>query len=262
MLPEEFLLALGTEGQETEERGPDIRPELSARWIKLMATGLGKEALDQIVKKYPAPGNFSKEAPKLNPEISASLSEISQKRDRRIIHRQNLTLKAMNALAKTLTSVLKGNISANSIVEQVNDAAKLCAEIYYEDSASRKFFALAGASQTIKDAVRDTQPDELLFGKDCADKIKAAQAIKKTGAQIKNTEQQAPPSTAKPAQPRPSLPKKQGNWKGPPQQYQYQHQRTRGGHRQTQTTRKYSQPHQSRQEPKRHQYRGRHTYRR
>jgi hypothetical protein len=226
-----------------------------------MATGLGKEALDQIVKKYPAPANFSKEAPKLNPEISASCSEISIKRDKRIIHRQNLTLKAMNALAKTLTSVLKGNISANSIVEQVNDAAKFCAEIFYEDSTSRRFFALAGASPIIKEAVRDAQPDEFLFGKDCAEKIKAAQAIKKTGTLIKNAEQEAPsPKNARPA--KQFQPKRQGNWRGPPQQYQYQHQRTRGGHRQAPTTKKYSQPHQSRQEQRRHQHRGRYSYRR
>ncbi|XP_063389061.1 uncharacterized protein LOC134674838 [Cydia fagiglandana] len=238
-LPEEFLLALGSEGAEKEVRGDEIRPELANRWIKLMSNGLGKDAQEAIFKKYPTPSNFdSAEAPKVNPEILASLSQITVKRDMRIVHRQNLTGKVMCALGKTLTSILKGDINSKLIIEQVNDAAKLCAEIYYQDSSSRKFFALAGADQTIKDAVRDSKPDKFLFGINCAENIKAAQAIKKTGSQIKaadSTPQHSATNT-KPSKQQPTS-KKQGNWRGPPQQF---HQRARGGHR-PHPTRKYHQ---------------------
>ncbi|XP_047989314.1 uncharacterized protein LOC125228700 [Leguminivora glycinivorella] len=39
-LPEEFLLALGTEGQEQAKVGNPIRPELASRWTKIMNDGL------------------------------------------------------------------------------------------------------------------------------------------------------------------------------------------------------------------------------
>lgn len=244
------------EGKVIDEQGPEIRGELVSRWTSIMMTGLGKESQEKIIKKYPAPANFLKEAPQINPEIMASLSELSQKRDKRILIRQNLTLKAMTALGKTLSDVLKGNINSNSIIEEVNDAAKMLAEIYFEDSSSRKFFALAGANLTIKEAVRDSKPDEFLFGKDCAEKIKAAQAIKRTSSQIKNPE---PSTSTKPAATRQQpQQKRQGNWKGPSQQFQQYNQRPRGGHRQAQS-RKFN--HQ-RREQKRPQYRNRQNYRR
>lgn len=118
-MPKEFLFALGTEGEEYEERDPEIRPELSDRWKRLMNTGLGKEYLDKIIKKYPVPANFTMEAPKINPEILTSLSELSRKRDKRITRRQNMTVRVMSALGKTLTSVLKGNINSYQIIEPV-----------------------------------------------------------------------------------------------------------------------------------------------
>lgn len=239
MLPEEYLLALGSEGEEKKEQGQEIRAELAIRWARIMSTGLEKDGLESIVKKYPIPSNFtSAGAPILNPEILASLSEITVKRDKRITHRQNLTGKVMCALGKTLTSVLKGDINSKLLIEQVNDAAKLCAEIYYLDSSSRKFFALAGANQTIKEAVRDSKPDTYLFGKDCAENIKAAQAIKRTGAQIKITE---PSSNKKQTPKQQPQRKRQGNWQRPPPQYQF-HQRARGGHRQP-PARRFNQPH-------------------
>ncbi|KAI8438534.1 hypothetical protein MSG28_011008 [Choristoneura fumiferana] len=230
-LPEEFLLALGNEGQEKTEIGEAIRPELATRWTKIMGSGLQKEAIENIVKKYPTPKNFnSGNAPLMNPEIQASVSELTLKRDRRITSRQNLTGKAMSCLGKSLTNLMKGNINTRTLIEEINDAAKLLAEIFHQDSSSRKFFALAGANQTVKEAVKDAMPDEFLFGKDCGEKIKAAQMIKKASTQIK---EQAPKLPQKINH---APVKKQVNWRGPPQQ----HQRARGGQRAQHQSRQYS----------------------
>ncbi|KAL4705679.1 hypothetical protein ACJJTC_018752 [Scirpophaga incertulas] len=229
-LPEEFLLALGTEGVETEDIGEPINPELALRWTKIMASGLGKEARDNITKKYPTPQNFpSAVAPLMNAEILASLSELSVKRDKRIVHRQNFTGKIMSCLGKTLTSILKGNINSRMLIEEINDAAKLAAEIHYQDSSSRKFFALAGTNKTVQEAVKNTTIDKYLFGIDCADKIKTAQTIKKTGSILKNLENV---TTKKPMKTSTGLnTKKQLNWKSPPQYQQprQQNRQTRGG---------------------------------
>lgn len=219
-LPDDLLQALGTEGEENAEVGEAIRPELALRWTRIIQTGLGKESREAITKKYPMPINFPRAvAPSMNAEISASLSDPTLKRDKRISYRQNLTGKLMTCLGKSLSKVLMGNINSKVLVEEINDAAKLAAEIYYQDSSSRRFFALAGVNKVVQDAVRTAIPDDTLFGTDCAEKIRAAQAIQRAGSMIKTTEKKAFKSGTQ---------KKQVNWRGPPQ-YQQQ-QRARGGH--------------------------------
>lgn len=155
----------------------------------------------------------------MNAEISASLSDSTLKRDKRISYRQNTIGKLITCLGKSLSKVLTGNISSKVLVKEISDAAKLAAEIYHQDSSSRRFFALAGVNKVVQDAVRTATPDDTLFGTDCAERIRAAQAIQKAGSMIKTTEKK----TFKPG-----TQKRQLNWRGPPQ-YQQQ-QRGRGGH--------------------------------
>ncbi|XP_048002748.1 uncharacterized protein LOC125239256 [Leguminivora glycinivorella] len=239
-LPEEFLLALGTEGQEQAEVGNPIRPELASRWTKIMNDGLGKEAREAIVKKYPPPANFSAAiAPIINPEIASTLSDPSVKRDKRIMIRQGLTGTLLSCLGKCLTDVLLGNINSKKLIEEINDAAKLAGEIHHHDSNSRKFFCLAGANKTIQDAIRHQKTDKFLFGTDCADKIRAAQTIQKTSNTIKNH-----PEKEKKQQKQAANNKqfKQLNWKSPPQ-YSQQNHRMRGGQQYHQPRKHYNQPH-------------------
>lgn len=201
---------MGTEGEEKTELGEPIRQELADRWTKILTTGLGKDARDALIKKYPTPKNFpGAVAPILNPEVAASFSDTSLKRDKRIVFRQNMTGKVMTSLGRALTNIFKGDINTKSLIEQINDAAKMLAEIYHQDSSSRKFFTLPSTTKTIQEALKNTIPDEYLFGKDCMEKINTAQKIQKTSNQIRVAEKKTL-STAN---------KKQGNWKSPlPQQ--------------------------------------------
>lgn len=216
VIPTEFLLALGEEGAEKEEVGDPLQSELALRWTRILQNGLGKEAKDNIIKKYPTPSNFMQSiAPKLNPEIKTIMSEISLKRDARIRNRQNLIGKLLGCLGKSLTKILKGQINSKELIEEINDGAKIASEIFHEDSSSRKFFALAGANKDIREGVKNSKTDEFLFGSECAENIKSAQALKKTGDIIKNNDTKTPRNQKPPN-------KKQGNWKGPlPQQQQY-----------------------------------------
>lgn len=228
-LPEEFLLALGKEGEEKIEVGEALRPELASRWTKIMCEGLGKEAREAICNKYPTPNNFKNAiAPVMNPEIAASLSETTLKRDKRFVYQQKMVGKLMTCLGRSLTNILKGNINSKILIEEINDAAKIAADIYHDDSSSRKFFALAGASKNVKEAMKSAKTDELLFGKDCAEKIKSAQSIEKTGAQIKATEKTQDKAFPKHNSRRPV------NWRRPLQNLHNQYQRGRSGQHQQQ----------------------------
>ncbi|KAL0820016.1 hypothetical protein ABMA28_005975 [Loxostege sticticalis] len=184
-VPEELLQALGPEGADTVETGEPIHNHLASRWKNIMRDGLKKETRDEILNKYPVPENFQASAPVLNPEIKAVMSEVAIKRDNRLIWRQNLTGKMLTALGKTLTNVMKGNINSKDIVEHLSNAAKIGAELYQQDTMSRKYFALSGTNTIVRDAIKNEKPDDMLFGQNCTEKIKSAQTIQKTGAQIK-----------------------------------------------------------------------------
>ncbi|CAG5009289.1 unnamed protein product [Parnassius apollo] len=136
---------------------------------------IGKRSSGKIINKFLTPSNFKAViAPQMNPEIKASLSEILIKRDKR------------------------------EIVEQLSDTAKIAADIFYEDSAARKYFALSGATLVLREATKNakTVSQKFLFGKDCPENTRTAQTIQKTGAQIKAVEKKK------------TAPKK-GNWKSP-----------------------------------------------
>ncbi|KAL4709217.1 hypothetical protein ACJJTC_010517 [Scirpophaga incertulas] len=172
-IPEDLIAALGSEGEKEKKEGLPIQNELVKRWTNIMKSGISKESLDKLCTKYPVPDNFKGVIPpKMNPEIAASLSSITIKRDQRLINRQNITGKLLTAISNTMTNVMKGNINSKIIIEQLSDAAKLAAQTFYEDNSSRNFFALANTSLTIKNALRDSEPELYLFGTDCGEKSK------------------------------------------------------------------------------------------
>ncbi|KAJ8706183.1 hypothetical protein PYW07_010960 [Mythimna separata] len=150
-----------------------------------MRDGLKKETREEIIKKYPDPENFNTTAPSLNPEIKAIMSEASIRRDNRLVIRQKFTGKVLTAIGKAMTSVMKGNFNSKQLIEYLSDAAKITTDIYHQDLLSRKYFALAGTSSLVKDAIKNEKSDEMLFGSACSEKIKLAQTIQRTGAQIK-----------------------------------------------------------------------------
>jgi hypothetical protein len=185
-----------------------------------MNEGLTKEQREAILEKYKIPSNFEAAIPPiLNKEISATLSELSINRDKRIIARQKMTGKLIICLGKTLSEILKGNINNKNIIQEISDAAKIASDIYNNDNKSRMFFALSNATKPVQEACKEVKTDKFLFGEGLSEQIKSIQAVKRTAAQIKENEKL--PSTTK------NL-----NWRGPPQ-YQSTSHRGRGGHRPT-----------------------------
>lgn len=185
-IPANFRKTLVTKGVYQTELGEPIRQELADRWTEILRMGLGDDAIRAFIKKYPTPKNFPRAvAPKLNREVATSLSYLSLKRDRIIAARQNVTGKIMSCLGQALTDVFNGNTSTKSLVAQISDAAKMAAAIYHQDSLTRQFFALAGATKTVRDAFKDAKPDEYLFGKDFMATLRAALKVQRTRTQNK-----------------------------------------------------------------------------
>ncbi|KAI8420763.1 hypothetical protein MSG28_007977 [Choristoneura fumiferana] len=221
-LPEEFLLALGEEGNISEKIGDSIRQELVDRWENIMKTGIFKEKWTSLTEKYLTPSNFPKAiAPKLNSELVAALSETMIKRDKKFEYRQNLIGKILSCLGSLLTDIMKGNLNSLKLIEGINDSAKILCNMYYYDNIVRKHLALSSLPGSVKQAIASAPTDTYLLGENLSERLKAAKAIERNGTLLQQSKQPAkkPP------------PKTNLNWKGPSQKFPQKSNRARGGPR-------------------------------
>lgn len=225
-LPEEFLLALGDEGNISEKIGDSIRQELVDRWENIMKMGIFKEKWTALTDKYLTPVNFPRAiAPKLNAELTATLSENMIKRDKKFEYRQNLIGKVLSCLGSLLSDVMKGNLNSLKLIEGINDSAKILCNMHHYDTAVRKHLALSSLPIRIKQAIISAPSETHLLGENFAERLKAAKATLQQSKQIY----------------KPPL-KTNLNWKGPPQKTPQKNYRTRGGPQNRQS--QLNQPHE------------------
>lgn len=98
------------------------------------------------------------------------------------------------------------------------DTGRLLGDCMYSDSTTRRTFILSALKKEMKDQIQSTKVDELLFGKDLSETLKAAKTVNKSGAELK------PQTTPRPtgSGPRPSTSTSQAkNWRAPVPQQQY-----------------------------------------
>ncbi|CAG9137780.1 unnamed protein product [Plutella xylostella] len=87
-LDPELMSALGASTSDTAEFGENIHSSLANLWTPLLKKGLQKEEKDNLLKNYLVPANCKLlQAPKLNAEISAAVSEVVRGRDKKLFFR-------------------------------------------------------------------------------------------------------------------------------------------------------------------------------
>lgn len=220
-----------------EEKGKDIRKEIADRWTNMIITGIKKETLTTLLKKYQTPGNFPMAtAPKLNSEIVGAISENVLKRDKKFEYRQNLTGKVLSCLGAMLTEVMKGNINSIKLIESINDAGKILCNINHYDALTRRHFILTSLQNSVKQAVIDVPIGSHLFGENLGERLKTAKAVERSSSQLKINFPKKPPVKFTPHP-------KNLNWKSPPQRSTHQDNRPRGGPK-NQTKRNWNYKHQ------------------
>ncbi|CAH2086589.1 unnamed protein product [Euphydryas editha] len=184
VLDEEIINILGDAPDELSY-GPPIHKELALRWTNAIKNGLLKEKKKEIMKKYLPPENCKTiDAPKLNLEAQAAVSEAAVKRDKAIASKQSQIGSALTALAMAFEQLSKNGKENISVINYVSDAARLLCDHQNQESNMRRNFILQGLEQTTRDSVKDTEIDQWLFGESFAEKLKASKAIKKSGQEI------------------------------------------------------------------------------
>ncbi|CAK1601472.1 unnamed protein product [Parnassius mnemosyne] len=214
-LEPDILTALGETTEETSKLGPKIHDKLAQLWLPILRKGIHKEAKEKLLKEYLIPENCSLlQAPKLNPEISAAVSEGTKTRDKRVEAVQQQLGQGISALNKGLELLLDDGKDRLQAVKFLSDSCRILCDLHFVETEARKKFVTPGLDKSFINIMQEVDRDDLLFGNKLTEKIKATKVIEKHGLQIKKPVQNLKASYPS-QQPSTSRSRSQGNWGGP-----------------------------------------------
>lgn len=217
-ITDEVMQLLGEDPTQKRVYGNDIQPDLAVRLQHMATSGLSKETRKELSDKYLIPANCTLiDAPLLNPEIKAAVSETVHKRDKGIEHKQKQIASAITCIAEALTLLIshEQNASPTELIKLLMDAQKILCDCQNSDSLVRRNFILFNMKKEIKDQLQATKIDKFLFGAELAETLKAAKAITKTGDDMKPM----PPKQPAKKVINPKVQKNHLNWRAPPQSH-------------------------------------------
>ncbi|XP_049887054.1 uncharacterized protein LOC126381642 [Pectinophora gossypiella] len=227
----EILAALGDAIDDAPKFGPKVHDKLARLWQPILKKGLDKEAKDKLLKQYLIPENCALlQAPKLNPEIAAAVSDATRARDKRVESVQQQLGIGISALTQGLHLLLDDDGNRLQSIKLLSESCRVLCDLHFVETAARKKFVTTGLDKSFLNLIQEVDRDEMLFGNKLSEKIKASKLIEKQGLLIKKVTQNVKPtnSTAQASTSR----SRQGNWPGPPR-YPSSNRGGRGAYRKT-----------------------------
>ncbi|CAH1647132.1 unnamed protein product [Spodoptera littoralis] len=187
-LDEEIMCLLGQTPSKEKKLGSDIQKDLALRLEHITTMGLKKESRKEIIENNLIPSNCTKiNAPKLNPEIKAALSEILIKKDNALEAKQVQIAATISCLGNALTKIFLSDFKDQAVIKSLIEASRLLCDTQHRESMTRRSFICSSIKKDFKEQLYNTEVDSFLFGEKLADTLKAAKAISKSGAEIKVT---------------------------------------------------------------------------
>ncbi|KAI5637324.1 hypothetical protein NE865_09893 [Phthorimaea operculella] len=262
VLDPNILNILGDEPAKEDSFGPEIHEDLASRWSDILINGLKADTKSEILKGNEIPENLKlSQPPILNPEIKAAVQENVIKRDSILADKQKLLGCVITCVANTMTNILSSEKEIHNdktYLKDLSNAGRLLCHIHHTETQARRNFLLACLNKDVKDNIKNTKRDQMLFGADLPEKLKSMKAISKTGAELKSVVSKAKPQP-KGKQTEAST-SRALNWRGPPppppppRRGTARMSSTAGGRKQ-QTTRRYPDRHGTRHQNNRTQRR-------
>ncbi|XP_063374965.1 uncharacterized protein LOC134662622, partial [Cydia amplana] len=177
----DLIKALGETETEQGEFGVDLQPDIASRFQQILINGLKKETREELLKKYLFPSNVPlAKAPTLNPEVAAMLVETCRLRDKRLYGKQDQLGRALAAVGKALTYLLKKNPDIAEVMSTLNDAGKLIADSHYAETDTRRSVIIPLVDKSLIESFKDRKRDSFLFGDKLGDLVNTSKGIKKT----------------------------------------------------------------------------------
>ncbi|XP_043277062.1 uncharacterized protein [Venturia canescens] len=190
VLDPKILEVMGKRFLEDRVLAAAIPNDLGIRWEEILKSGMPSEDRVALIKKYPPPKNCCIiDPPKMNPEVRASLQEMIIKRDERIEAKQSKIAACLAAVGKIFSNILERRNDPDNldIFEQLSDIGRLLSDLQHDESNIRKSLILANLSAPFKEVLSGSTPDELLFGKQLEERLKAAKTLENCKRDFKAT---------------------------------------------------------------------------
>lgn len=185
-VPDEILEMLGQAKNLEEKLGNKIPIEISERWGKILLDGLAKEQKEALKDKMLIPENFLLvRAPKLNPEISAVLTEPAKNRDKRLEHSQNQLGSGIAGLVNLTKDLIQSEVPKLQVIKQLSEVAQILLNLHYEETINRRKLVLPLLDKSFWQTTQGVKRDTFLFGDKLGETIKTSKDIEKSGQQIK-----------------------------------------------------------------------------
>lgn len=184
----ELLEILGDDPNASNELKIQFNAELKNRWQKWMQDGFPIDNKKSLMQKYPKKGDFYTEAPKVNPEVSALMTEISVKRDKHFEAAQNCVGSALSALGAAVSLILEDSeegIDQESLTQYLCAAGKLMSDVFYQQTVARKSFITPTLNKTIRPTLEATKADEWLYGSKFVEKVNEVKSVEKACVSLK-----------------------------------------------------------------------------
>ncbi|XP_048002050.1 uncharacterized protein LOC125238689 [Leguminivora glycinivorella] len=180
-LDSDTLQALGKPLKEKLKYGPNINGDLSKLWSPILKNGLGDyKERQHLLEKYMVPSNcVLLQAPKLNPEILATISEKQKNRDKKIGEEQQQLGHGITALNRALSLLATNTGDRATIINTLSEASQILSDLHHNQTQSRKKLITPILDKKFLDLIKDAERDEYLYGSDLSDKIKALKYAQK-----------------------------------------------------------------------------------
>ncbi|XP_039745511.1 uncharacterized protein LOC120623526 [Pararge aegeria] len=212
-LDPELLSALGSSTSGTPDFGEDVHESLAGLWTPLLKKGLVKDDKDRLMKEHLIPANCKPlQAPKLNAEISAAVSDIVRGRDKKLVGFQQQLGNGTAAINKAMDVLLKSD-NKILVLKYLTDGCRLLSDLHHCLTKDRIKLITPSLEKNFLNVIQDSERDETLYGNSLSEKIKASKAIEKRGSQIKKTSVNPKGRTPQTSVTQFSA---QKNWSGPP----------------------------------------------
>ncbi|XP_057332089.1 uncharacterized protein LOC130671954 [Microplitis mediator] len=184
---QDILEILGEDPSKIEKHGSDFHTEIATRFQYWSTLGINKENRKELNEKYLIPRNCPCiNAPLINPEIKAALSDTVVKRDKGIEAKQKQLASAISCVGGAISHLINSKEKDNVLLGQLTDAGRLLCDLQYTESITRRNFVFYSVKKEFKDQLLTTKIDKHLFGENLADTLKTAKAVSKSAAEMKD----------------------------------------------------------------------------
>jgi len=190
-LDENCLQMLGDVGREEVTAGPPVHKDIVSRFEHFATKGLMKEEFDTLMKKYVVPSNCLKiSPPKLNQEIQVTIPDWAKERDCKWISLQQQLTSGLTAQMRAMEVLMSKKNAGKDLTQGLNDlshSSRIFMDLQYKVSQERRHLLSSSVkSAVVKEVIKSTVVDSMLFGEDLGERIKTHEDLQKLGRSLGN----------------------------------------------------------------------------